>query len=243
MPRPFLLLSSRPEEETAAGEHAAVARHLGVAPDAVVQVRTEQKSFLPVDLEAFRGVLLGGSPYGVTDASKGPVQRRVEAEVTSIVGEIVRRDLPFLGLCYGVGILAAHLGSSVDHRHAEPVGGARITLTPEGRRDPLLRGTPAEFAAYVGHKEACPVTPRGAVLLATSATCPVQMFRVGRRVYATQFHPELDLTGLTVRIRVYRTHGYFPPDEAHAVLARAGAWDVSAAHTMLRRFAEICPAG
>ena len=34
--------------------------------------------------------------------------------------------------------------------------------------------------------------PRHAVLLASSPTCPVQAFRIGSHVYATQFHPELD---------------------------------------------------
>ena len=42
--------------------------------------------------------------------------------------------------------------------------------------------------------------PPHAVVLASSATCPVQAFRVGRNLYATQFHPELDLAGLDTRI-------------------------------------------
>src|SRR3712207_8824058 len=40
--------------------------------------------------------------------------------------------------------------------------------------------------------------------LASSPSCPVQAFRVRTRVYATQFHPELDLAGLATRIQVYR---------------------------------------
>ena len=47
--------------------------------------------------------------------------------------------------------------------------------------------------------------------LATSPACPVQAFRVGRHVYATQFHPELDLAGVCTRIEVYKDAGYFPP--------------------------------
>ena len=50
--------------------------------------------------------------------------------------------------------------------------------------------------------------------LAASSTCPVQAFRVGRNVYATQFHPELDIEGLCLRIDVYRHSGYFAPEEA-----------------------------
>jgi GMP synthase (glutamine-hydrolysing) len=51
------------------------------------------------------------------------------------------------------------------------------------------------------------------VILAYSESCPVQAFRVGTRVYATQFHPELDLDGLATRIEVYKYAGYFEPEE------------------------------
>mgnify|MGYP000284732432 CR=1 FL=1 len=40
------------------------------------------------------------------------------------------------------------------------------------------------------HKEGCVAPPPGGVLLATNAACPVQAYRVGERLYATQFHPE-----------------------------------------------------
>ena len=107
------------------------------------------------------------------------------------------------------------------------------------------RGTYEELVDVDPGRQAAPACATGspaaarwvlvAVLLATSATCPVQMFRVGRRVYATQFHPELDLTRLTVRIRVYRTHGYFPPDEADAVRL----WDHVVGLASFPGFAEL----
>ena len=74
--------------------------------------------------------------------------------------------------------------------------------------DPLFGVLPPRFDAFVGHKEAVSRLPEGAVLLAGSATCPVQAFRLGRRVYATQFHPELDVEGLVHRLTIYRDHGY-----------------------------------
>ena len=64
---------------------------------------------------------------------------------------------------------------------------------------------------FLGHKEAVRRLPDGAVLLASSTTCPVQAFRLGEHVYATQFHPELDVEGLCLRIEIYRDYGYFPP--------------------------------
>ena len=64
-------------------------------------------------------------------------------------------------------------------------------MTQAGRQDPLLAGFPDRIRVLLGHKEACDVLPADAVLLAAGDACPVQMFRVGQNVYATQFHPEL----------------------------------------------------
>ena len=46
------------------------------------------------------------------------------------------------------------------------------------------------------------------------------MFRVKNNVYATQFHPELDVPGLVTRIHVYQHFGYFPPYELDELIAR-----------------------
>ena len=129
----------------------------------------------------------------------------------------MERDFPFLGACYGIGTLGRHQGGAVGRDHPEAVGPLHVTLTEEGLADPLLAGLPRDFAAYGGHKESLEELPPGAVRLATSAACPVQAFRVGRHVYATQFHPELDLAGVCTRIEVYKDAGYFPPDQAETL--------------------------
>ena len=77
------------------------------------------------------------------------------------------------------------------------------------------------------------------MLLAESAACPVQAFRVGRNVYATQFHPELDLAGICTRIDVYRHAGYFEPDQADVLKARAAEVDVRHPVTLLRNFVTV----
>lgn len=236
--RPFLLLSSRADDDVAHLEHSAVARLMGLAADDVRHLRVEQAPVSPVDLTEFSGVLLGGSPFNYSDAEKSPLQVRVEADIAGIVRQVIRDDVPFLGLCYGVGALTSALGGTVDTSYPEPVGAVRITLTEEGRADPLLATGPVAFDAFVGHKECCPSLPEGAVLLATSDACPVQAFRVGRHVYATQFHPELDHDGLTARVHAYRHHGYFPPETAESILETAATVNVSAAHGMLTAFAR-----
>ena len=83
--------------------------------------------------------------------------------------------------------------------------------------------------------------PREAVLLASSATCPVHAFRIGRNVYATQFHPELDVAELVRRIEAYQHHGYFQPHELESVIATASSGVVTEPPKLLARFVELYP--
>ena len=56
-------------------------------------------------------------------------------------------------------------------------------------------------------------------------------------MYATQFHPELDVTGLCTRIDAYRYAGYFRPEEAEDLKAMAARSNVTHPSAILRRFA------
>lgn len=239
--RPFLLLASRAEDAAADDELAAVLRYGGLEPDRLRRVRMEAGPLPPIDLDDYAGVLMGGSPFNSSDPedAKPPTQRRVEAELRPLLDQIVDRDVPFLGSCYGVGTLGVHQGAVIDSRYAEPVGAVPVTLTDAGAADPLLAGLPRTFQAFVGHKEACAEPPPQATLLASSPTCPVQMFRLRRHLYATQFHPELDAQGILTRIEVYRHAGYFPPHEADQVAARIRGADVTWPHLLLRNFVQL----
>jgi len=236
--KPFVLLASRAEDDAADGEYAGFLQHGGLEPDELVRVRLEAGPMPRIDLDEISGILVGGSPFDASAPTKSPVQQRVEAEMSALLDEVVARDLPFLGACYGVGTLGVHQGATIDSTYAEPVGAVTITLTEAGRADPLLAGVPDAFDAFVGHKEACRVLPPSAVLLASSATCPVQMFRVRRNLYATQFHPELDVPGIQGRVRTYATYGYFPPAELEEVLSRVEKADVWAPPRVLAAFVE-----
>ena len=72
--------------------------------------------------------------------------------------------------------------------------------------------------------------------LAESSACPVQAFRVGDNVYATQFHPELDVAGIHVRIDIYKHAGYFPPDAADELKARVADSSVVHPPEIVQRF-------
>jgi GMP synthase (glutamine-hydrolysing) len=238
--KPFLLLGTRGEDAAADDEYTAFLRFTGLEEAMLHRVRLERRPLGPVDLEEWSGIFLGGGPFNSSDPEdrKSPVQRRVERELGDLLDEVVGRDFPFLGACYGIGVIGTRRGGTVDREHAEPIGPVPVTLTPEGRADPLLADLPERFEAFVGHKEAVRELPRGAVHLASSPRCPVQAFRVGRHVYATQFHPELDYAGLCTRIEVYKHAGYFEPHEAESVKESARAGEVVEPPKILRRFVQ-----
>ena len=236
--RPFLLLSSRAEDEATEEEFRAFLRCTGLAEDELHAIRLEAAPLPELRLEDYAGIFVGGSPFNTSDPEhvKSAVQHRVERELRALLDQVVVRDFPFFGACYGVGTLGVHQGGIIDRTFGEPIGPVRVRLTDEGASDPVLAGMTSEFEAFVGHKEAVRTLPRSAVLLATSAVCPVQMFRVRRNLYATQFHPELDVPGLLIRVRVYQNAGYFPPEELAELVARLEPAVVTEPSRMLANF-------
>lgn len=237
--RPFLLLATRRVDLAADEEYEAMLRFTGLEERDLRRVRLEQRPLGEVRLEDWSGIILGGGPFNVTDTDKAPEQVRVEDEIQDLLDEVVARDFPFLGACYGVGTLGTHQGAVVDRTYSEPVGPMTITVTDAGRDDQLFGGLPRKFEALLGHKEAIRELPDHAVRLASSPTCPVQAFRIGRNVYATQFHPELDVPGIETRIDVYRHAGYFEPHEAETLKQRARDSTVHTPPAVLRRFVEL----
>jgi GMP synthase (glutamine-hydrolysing) len=206
-----------------------------------VRVRLEAGSLREVDLDDWSGIILGGGPYNMSDPedAKSPAQRRAEAELRTLSARVVAADVPFLGACYGIGVLGTLPGGVVDRTFSEPIGALPVRLTDAGRDDPLFGGLPAEFTAYLGHKEAVARLPDGAVLLASTATCPVHAFRLGRNVYATQFHPELDAVAICDRIDAYSAHGYYEPHEQEDLKAAAREAMVTEPVRLLARFVEL----
>jgi GMP synthase (glutamine-hydrolysing) len=237
---PFLLLSIRGEDAAADDEYSAMMRFAGVGPEGLHRIRLTHEPLGQIDLADWSGVILGGGPYNVSDdpETKSATQRRVEGELLPLIERIVDADFPFLGCCYGVGTLGRVVGATIDKTYPEPVGGMSVSVSAAGRDDALFSGAPEVFDAYGGHKEAASALPSDVVSLASSADSPVQAFRVKRNVYATQFHPELDVDGICTRIDVYKDYGYFAPESAEALKAAALQWNVHYPPEILRRFAE-----
>ncbi len=236
----FLILQLRPEPDASNSEYAAILQKAGLVPAQTHRIRLDAEP-LPegLDLTAYSGVIVGGGPGCVSDApeAKTPTEAKIEAAVLSLMPEIIAQDIPFLGCCYGIGILGHHLARAVSKAaYAEPVGTSHCQLTEAGGADPLTRDLPAEFDAFVGHKEALQTLPEGCAHLISSPTCPYQMIRYKQNIYATQFHPEADATEFETRINIYKHKGYFPAEQAESLIEMVHASNVHAPEKILGNF-------
>jgi len=238
--KPFLILQLRPERDASDDEYAALCDKGGLTASDTIRVQLDIEA-VPPDLayEDLSGIIVGGGPGCISDPedAKSPIEMQIEAAVLARMPEIINRDLPFLGCCYGMGVLGHVLGGTVSKaRYGEPVGTSPCEVTDAGACDPLLEGLPKVWDAFVGHKEAVQSLPPQAVHLVQSAPCPFQMIRTGENVYATQFHPEAEARDFERRIQIYRNHGYFPPEDADRLIAMCHAAEVSVPRHILSRF-------
>jgi GMP synthase (glutamine-hydrolysing) len=141
----------------------------------------------PAEPEAFDAVVLLGGGILPDDDRRAPW---LPAE-RALARRAVEGGVPLLGVCLGAQVLAAATGGTVRGSYGRPErGSCAVTLRAEAAADPLFAGLPDEFRVIQNHRDQITGLPPGAVLLAESAACPVQAFRMGERAWGVQFHPE-----------------------------------------------------
>ena len=236
--KPFLVLQIRPEDDTSNSEFEAILKYGGLSEKDVCRIRIEKTGIPDISLHDYAAIIVGGSPFDIStpELEKSTIQKKIEGDFKRLLDDVVANDFPFLGACSGCGLLGSYLNTPISGKYAEPVGGVSVSLTDDGKKDTLLAGFPDQITVLLGHKEACDDTPAGASLLIRGQVCPVQMFRIGNNVYATQFHPEGDCEGFTLRIRAYKHHGYFAPEEAQCLIQAVEEHETPFAQEILKRF-------
>jgi GMP synthase (glutamine-hydrolysing) len=148
----------------------------------------------PPELAALKthdALMVGGSgDYYVSNRSLPHFDAQVD-----FLREVVDRGHPMFASCFGFQILVAALGGEVTYDpDSMEVGTYRLEVSEAGRADPLMGRLPMAFDAQMGRKDRASRLPEGVVNLASSERNPYQALRVpGRPIWATQFHPELDL--------------------------------------------------
>ena len=122
--------------------------------------------------------------------SGGPASVYAE-DAPSIDPEIFELGIPVLGFCYGQQIMAVTLGGTVGHTEKGEYGPAPLMRCDEGA-SALYGETPAEQTVWMSHRDAVSEVPAGFTVTATTDVCPVASMECAeRKLYATQFHPEV----------------------------------------------------
>ncbi len=194
----------------------------------------------PLDVavaDRYDGVVVGGSPFNVTAEERGDLQRRVENDLETLAQNAADGPLSAFFTCYGIGVVTRMLGGTVGTAVPESTRATSIRITAAASDDPIFGPSAPSMSVLTAHKEGSIEPPPGAVLLAANDDCPVQAYRVGDRLYATQFHPEVTPQDFVDRMAYYRTTGYFDPREYDLTAERVLAASVTGTD-LLRRFAE-----
>jgi GMP synthase-like glutamine amidotransferase len=147
--------------------------------------RVELDEGQPLPDRSFDAIVAMGGPMSVNDEVEHPWLR----EEKRLIASAAQDGVPVWGACLGVQLLASSLGAKVYAGSEPEVGLLPVTLTDDGRADPVLGFLPFEVITLQWHGDTFDL-PDNATLLASSAAYPNQAFRV-RNAYGVQFHLEV----------------------------------------------------
>jgi GMP synthase (glutamine-hydrolysing) len=170
------------ETEAGPGVFGEAIRARGAALDEWLLPKSAEPPADPLGYDAV--FVLGGS----MNVDEGERHEWIGTE-RGLVGRLLERRVPLMGLCLGGQMVAAAAGA-VPRRAPRPeIGWHTVEVTEAGRKDPLLGPLAPGFEAFQWHSYEFPLPP-GAVALARSEVS-LQAARIGDLAWAIQFHPEV----------------------------------------------------
>ena len=120
--------------------------------------------------------------------SGGPASVHVEGAPRLDPG-LLELGIPVLGICYGMQLLAQHLGGRVESAEVGEYGRSELTISEPGL---LFAGLPEIQPCWMSHRDTVYEPPPGFTALAASTQSPVAAFESAeRQIYGIQFHPEV----------------------------------------------------
>jgi GMP synthase (glutamine-hydrolysing) len=128
-----------------------------------------------------KGIILSGGPASVLDDDS-----------PRIPDEILAANLPTLGICYGQQALMHQLGGTVERGHSGEFGHAVIGVNDGCALFDGLWAEGEQHQVWMSHGDKVTALAPGFRVVATSPGAPNAIIANDeRRIYATQFHPEV----------------------------------------------------
>ncbi|MGB0581096.1 MAG: glutamine-hydrolyzing GMP synthase, partial [Limisphaerales bacterium] len=128
------------------------------------------------------GIILSGGPCSVFD-KKAPLPDK----------KIFELDVPMIGICFGVQLLAQFLGGRVEKSDKREYGKGTLNVTD--RKSALFAGLPGKIQVWNSHSDKLTKLPRQFKAIATtenSAFAAIEHRK--RKIFGLQFHPEVTQT-------------------------------------------------
>lgn len=125
---------------------------------------------------------------GAIVLSGGP-QSVYEEGAPHISAEIFRLDIPVLGICYGLQLMAHLLGGKVAPSKRKEYGFASLEVTQRGG---LLRGVRNRSQVWMSHGDKVGTLPPGFITSGVTANCDTAVVENREEaLFGVQFHPEV----------------------------------------------------
>jgi GMP synthase (glutamine-hydrolysing) len=134
-----------------------------------------------------KGIILSGGPSSVFDENAPVCDKKV-----------FELNVPILGICYGLQLLAYLFGGKVERSKSREYGKAIIKI--EEHKD-LFRGFKKKLQVWMSHGDFVSRLPRGYRKLASSENIPFAAVKnPKKKIFGVQFHPEVAHTQNGIRI-------------------------------------------
>ena len=158
-------------------------RELGVFSE-LIPCNVSFESFLD---DSVRGIILSGGPASVLEPSSPDIDSK-----------IFELGIPVLGICYGMQLIAKKFGGKLAKSKRREYGPAKIVID---NHDEILKNIPDSSSVWMSHGDNIEVLPDGFIQLAHTDSLPIAaMADFSRKIYATQFHPEVRHTEFGTQI-------------------------------------------
>ena len=129
-----------------------------------------------------KGIVLSGGPASV-----------YEPGAPQLPPWVLAGDVPILGICYGMCLLAQAFGGTVVASANREYGPAEIAVLD--RAAPIFTGVSDRLAVWMSHGDRIDVVPPGFSVIAASGSSPIAAM-AGHNTVGLQFHPEVAHTPL-----------------------------------------------
>jgi len=137
-----------------------------------------------------KGIILSGGPASVLEKDSPDIDNDNFTFLKSL-------NVPFLGVCYGLQLLAKKSGGKIHKSKVREYGHTLIKTS----NSVLYKDCPKSLKVWMSHGDSVDVLPKGFKVTAKSSNRHISSYEnIKDNVYAVQFHPEVNHTenGLTI---------------------------------------------